>query len=175
MTTNKWLLILILSLGFFTSLVADTEEEIKTTDHAEIKGIQGDKLTIKLVPEHATVGKMAKLKASYLNKNGIGETVIYDLSFFHIEDNKEVYHTVFFSGKDGLMDIEHQFFDGAAHKIILKALPEKGESQTSLKVEMTIDVEGIDPPTPVVFRTLFFLIGCSALALAMGYILSIKI
>ncbi len=149
-------------------LWAHGERETLTTDHAVTETEDGLRLELKLTPDAAVVGELATLSASFTRKGRPAGPVACELVFWHIEDQREVFHTRFLS-PDGTIEWRHQFFDGAPHRVTLTAEP-VSEGSAPVRVRMNIDVEAVHPPTSVVIRTMLFLLGVTALSMAVVFV-----
>lgn len=119
----------------------------------------------------AQVGDLAFLLAEFSQAGKPAQPVVFKMKFRHLEDDKEVFAVSLISA-DGKMNWGQQFFDGAEHSITLVAEPLEPGTFEPLAVEMTIAVTGIQPPVPVVIRSLMLLLIITALAMIIGYVLS---
>ena len=148
-------LLLILPFG----LQADMEDmkEAGTTDHAALSFGDGYQLTLRMDPDHATVGSMATLQGALTRHGQVVKEVHVDLSFHHIEDDVDNYATAFIA-PEGRFTLRHHFFDGAPHKIVLKVAPLEGGVWLAQELAMNIKVVAVQPPTNVVRRTLLLLL-----------------
>ncbi|NQZ58533.1 MAG: hypothetical protein HRT88_13840 [Lentisphaeraceae bacterium] len=190
----KYLALILILLSF--SLYADEpSEEIVASDSVVIS--EGNlKLSLRLVP--AAIIKSDDLVAGALTAQKEGEEILearvgdlafligeltrdgqavsgvqFELLFHHIEDGKDVFKTVFAS-KDGKFNWGQQFFDGAEHKVVLKARPLTEGSFKPIKAEMVVGVEGLDPPSGVVIKSMAFLLIICAVAMIVGYFFGFK-
>ena len=148
--------------------------EIKTTDRVEAVSARGDRLEMRLIPELATVGQMAALEGVFIRKEKTGEAVLFTLSFVNLDHNKEIFRTEFQS-PDGKFRLQHQFVDGAAHRIELSARPAMEHTFIPLIAEMNIAVHAIHPPTRIVMRTLAFMLGVVALSMGLAFAVTVKL
>jgi hypothetical protein len=164
----------LLPLGIFAHEDGHEEEEAKTTDRAEKAFEGGYALSLKLGAKEGKVGTLTAITAG-LTKNGEAvKNVNMDIAFHHVEDKADNYRAQFFSA-DGSVTFNHQFFDGANHKIVLKVAPANGSGFEEMEMDMEIAVEGIQPPNSVLIKTIFILLGFTALFMALGYVASFKI
>jgi hypothetical protein len=92
---------------------------------------------------------------------------IITVDLHHIEDDKTMYHASFLA-PDGVFAWRNQFFDGAEHRVRVTAAPKDGTSWKPVMSDQVIDVEAIDPPGPVVAKSLAFLVGMTAFGMALG-------
>ena len=114
----------------------------------------------------ATVGQVAYLVLR-LERGGIPVSgTVFDLSFNHIEDDKEVFSTSSGRSIDGTWVWGQQFFDGAEHRVHIKATAPNGES---LATEMTVAVQGISPPAGSIVRSMAILLFVVAVGMIAGY------
>lgn len=118
----------------------------------------------------ARVGDLAFLIAELTDEGVPVPNVSYSLTFHHVEGDKDVFSTTF-TAPDGSMVWGHQFFDGAAHKLTLVATPLDAPSK-SITAEMVIGVEAIQPPGHILARTLALLLGVTAVAMVVGYVVT---
>jgi hypothetical protein len=94
--------------------------------------------------------------------------VDYALTFHHIEDEKEVFSTRFFS-PEGTVEWGQQFFDGADHRVTLTATSTDGLFDP-ITAEMVIGVEAIQPPGHIVARTLGLFLVLTAGTMFVDYV-----
>ncbi|MCH2205452.1 MAG: hypothetical protein MK132_06245 [Lentisphaerales bacterium] len=121
----------------------------------------------------ARVGDMAYLEFQLKNDAALQKDVIYEVSFVHIEDDKEVFKTQIYAPQ-GKASWGQQFFDGAEHMVTVKALPKTQGLFKPIKAEMIVGVEGIDPPAGVVIKTMILLLVICAAFMVAGYTISVK-
>ena len=167
------MLCLVLAVAAPRMLKADMEDmsDVKTTDHAELSFGDGYLLAMNMSPDHATVGHMVILKGD-LTRNGQGvEEVRVELAFHHIEDDVDNYRTAFVAPHGGFT-LQHHFFDGAPHKVVLKVSPLAAGTWPAQELTMDINVVAVQPPTAVVMRTLLMLVAVAGAAMVAGYLLS---
>ena len=120
----------------------------------------------------ARVGDLAYLVANFTHRGRPVQDATYELTFYHIEDEKDVFKTTFREIHGGFV-WGQQFFDGAEHRIILKATPSTGGKPVELN--MVLGVEGIQPPGLSVFKSMVLLLGAMALGMVPGYVLSFRL
>ncbi len=114
----------------------------------------------------ATVGQVAYLVLR-LERGGVPVSgTVFDLSFDHIEDDKEVFATSSGRSIDGTWIWGQQFFDGAEHRVHISATAPNGES---LATEMTVAVQGISPPAGSIVRSMAILLFVVAVGMVAGY------
>lgn len=119
----------------------------------------GSTLTVTLDPEVPAVGELAVISGAVTDASGSQvEGVQFDVSAFHLEDEKNM--TAFsFAAPDGAFRLEFQFFDGAGHRVSVKASPAEGAAPFDPVVaESEIDVAGFDPPLGVKIKTTVYLL-----------------
>ena len=169
------ILIRLMWVGFLAAalplgLRADMEgmEEVKTTDHASAAFEDGRQLTLRMDPDHATVGNMVTLQGGFTQGGKAVKDVRVELAFHHIEDDVDNYRTSFIA-RDGSFTLRHHFFDGAPHKVILKVSPVEPGAWAPRELAMDINVVAIQPPTPVVMRTLLMLVAVAAGGMVLGF------
>tara|TARA_B110000305_G_C19426671_1_gene633985 strand:- start:464 stop:1042 length:579 start_codon:yes stop_codon:yes gene_type:complete len=121
----------------------------------------------------AKVGDIASLQGSLTQNGKLLNDVQYNLSFYHLEDGKDVFRTSFISDS-GEFSWGQQFFDGAEHKITLEAKPATGDSFKAVSVSMNIGVEGIQPPMRVIIKSMILLLTITFTAMVIGYFIAIK-
>ena len=86
------------------------------------------------------------------------EGVRFDISAFHLEDEKNM-ASFSFVAPDGAFSLGFQFFDGAGHRVSVKALPAEGAAAFEPVIaESEIDVAGFDPPLGVKIKTIGYLV-----------------
>ena len=164
----------LLIIAFSTSgLWSHDENETQTTDHAATETDDGLRLELNLTPEAASVGKLATLRASFKRNGEPAGPVMFKLIFWHVEDEKEVFHTRFLA-PDATVEWRHQFYDGAPHRVTLIAQL-LSEGAIPVQVQMNIDVHAIQPPTAITVRTMLFLLGVTALSMAIGFAGAVKL
>ena len=145
-----------------------------TTSHVAADSPSGDRIEMKLDREFATVGQMAGLKGWFAQKAESPAATEFTLSFINLDHDKEIFRMQFLSA-DGRFDLQHQFTDGADHRIVLSARPADAPGAVPVETEMTIAVHAIHPPAVIVYRTLAFLVGIAALAMAAGYFATVRL
>ena len=188
--------ILLIMIFLSVSLFADEPTEGITTTDSVVVSEGALQLSLRLVPQsiiktddlrvgalkarkkgekvlEARVGDLAFLIAELTLDGKAVKNVQYELSFHHIEDDKQVFRTIV-SSEDGILNWGQQFFDGAEHKITLKARPLNMGAFKPLKAEMVIAVEGLDPPSGVVIKSMAILLAICAAAMAVGYVFGFK-
>lgn len=188
-----------LQLQVFANKTEKTpHKEVKITDNVSIEK-NGYKLSLHLIPQSvlrvapksssmpklaekapqssstrtytAKVGDLAFLVGTLTQNGQLVQNVRYTMIFHHIEDDKDIFSVSFIS-KNGKMNWGQQFFDGADHKITLKAEPLKAGDFKVITAKMNIGVIGIQPPKPVIIRSLLILLSVTALAMFIGYFLT---
>ena len=96
----------------------------------------------------------------------------FELTFHHIEDGKDVFKTTL-NSQNGTLNWGQQLFDGAMHKVTLKAKSLNGAFKP-IMAELNVDVEGIDPPSGVVIKSMAFLLAVIIIGMVIGYLISFK-
>jgi len=173
---NKYLLIIFLLFVTPFNIVADgghADEEIVTVDQFSKTFDNGIMVEMKIDNGKAFVGKLCNITASATKNGQALKNVKFDVGFYHHEDKKFVYKNTFYS-KEGSLSFKHQFFDGAEHQIQLTASPISGDSFSPSKIQMSIEVEGYQPPTSVLVKSLLFLVGLTAIGMVIGYVIAVK-
>lgn len=118
----------------------------------------------------ARVGDVAYLVGEITNNGRPVPGAKLQLSLEHLEDHSTVFATSSTAGAEAWV-WGQQFFDGAPHRVELKALMADGEELTAV---MNVDVEGLSPPGLVILRALLVLLAIVAAGMALGYWLAIK-
>jgi hypothetical protein len=122
----------------------------------------------------AQVGDMAFLVAELRQGERRIQNVHYSLSFQHIEDEQEVFAAET-TGPDGRLLWGQQFFDGAEHRVTLRATPANGARFAPLQLELIAGVRGISPPMQVMVKSLLLLLAVVAAAMIVGYVVSVRL
>ncbi|MCM8532586.1 MAG: hypothetical protein NE330_15580 [Lentisphaeraceae bacterium] len=189
----KYLLILFLLLSAFVHGDEPTDEaeaqdalivkegnttlELRLVPQEIIKGkdLLSRALTTKKETEDtlsARVGELAFIVGDVKVDGEIVKNTEFELTFHHIEDAKDVF-TVTVNSKNGVLNWGQQFFDGAMHRVTLKAKSPNGVF-TPMMAVLNVDVEGIDPPSGVVMKSMALLLGTVLFGMIIGYLLSFK-
>jgi hypothetical protein len=187
---------LLLLLFFTIAVIADEpSEEPQAQDFASVKE-ENVTLELKLIPQSiidgqdlaagaltavkkgadilaAKVGDLAFLVGIVRINGKPADKVEFEITFHHIEDGKDVFTSKVVS-KNGQLNWGQQFFDGAMHKVTLKA-KSPDDKFPALMAELNVDVEGIDPPSGVVIKSISFLLGIVLLGMIIGYLISVKV
>ena len=74
---------------------------------------------------------------------------------------------------DGTFQLHYQFTDGANHRVTVSGR-DTGDTNAPLYAAMNVAVHAIQPPAPIVARTLLFLLGITALAMVLGFAGALK-
>ncbi len=144
-----------------------------TSNHATAESPSGDRIEVNLDREFATVGHMATLKGAFTTKAKPGAT-LFTLSFVNLDHDKEIFRTELLS-PDGNFELQHQFVDGADHRVTVSARPVNAKDAAPLEAQMNIAVHAIHPPATIVYRTLAFLLAITGAAMAAGYFTTLRL
>jgi hypothetical protein len=144
-----------------------------TVSHVFTETPGGDRISMSLDQEFATVGRLSTLKGAFISKNKPAGPTQFKLSFTNLDHDKEIFSAQLLS-PDGVFELQHQFVDGADHRIVLAARPADSPDSAPNQTEMNIAVHAIHPPKVIVFRTLAFLVGIAAAAMAAGYFAALR-
>lgn len=170
--------VLLMSLATGSACAHDAhpqpERDVKTTDKFIAVTSSGDRIELHLTPEFATVGHMATLEGAFTQKDKAAGPVVFSLAFVNLDHNKEIFRTQF-QTPDGTFRLQHQFTDGAAHRIELTALPASALAAAPMVAEMNIAVHAINPPQIIVFRTLAFMLGVIAVFMGLAFFATVKL
>lgn len=171
----------IAALGLFAGLSSNTaagEEhahshaaDIKTSDSAVVESSSG-RMQIRLSPPSATVGNLATLSGWFEPNVRQGGPIEFTLSFVNLDHDREVFQTRVMA-PDGTFQLRYQFTDGASHRVAVSARP-AGDTNAPLDAAMNVTVHAIQPPAPIVARTLLFLVGVTASAMLLGFVGALK-
>jgi hypothetical protein len=101
--------------------------------------------------------------------------VLWEIAVLDEEHGDSIFRSVF-QTREGSFVRHHQFTDGAPHRVVLRARPAPGGARSFSPVEvgLPVRVQAIQPPTPVVVRTLALLVGVAGLGLVLGVIISAR-
>ncbi|HEX9922652.1 MAG TPA: hypothetical protein VGD99_08310, partial [Anaerolineae bacterium] len=148
-----------LSLGLisgFTALVqAHGGDNVSDTEPFTEQSTQGDlSLAYTMTPGAGRVGTLNQLNFTVADQTGnLVPDTIFDISFWHVEDNKPVFATTL-AAPEGETTFEFQFFDGAEHEVRVTAHNAAG----SVDLNKVVQVEGLSPPLSVKIKTTFYLV-----------------
>lgn len=173
----------IAALGLFAGLSSTTvagEEHahshasnIHTSDSAIGESSSG-RIEIRLSPLSATVGNLATLSGGFEPKVRQGGPIEFTLSFVNLEHDREVFRTRLMA-PDGTFQLRYQFTDGASHRVIVSGRATgDGNTNAPLETAMNVAVRAIQPPAPIVSRTLLFLLGITTSAMLLGFVGALK-
>jgi hypothetical protein len=134
---------------------------------------QSQGLELRLVGDDlATVGQPANFAVS-LKDTTTGQPVkdvLFQVKAIALEDNLTVFAYQGIPDPSGKLAWQEQFFDGAPHKVEVKATPQPGSTRqfSPLQVAREIEVEGIAPPLFVRLISLAYFTAIVGIGLVIG-------
>lgn len=143
----------------------------QTSDNAVVESPAG-RMEIRLSPPSATVGTLATLRGEFTPKGRQDGPIEFTLSFVNLDHEREVFRSRLMA-PDGTFQLRYQFTDGASHRVVVAARS-AADTNAPLAAAMNVVVRAIQPPAPIVARTLLFLLAVTASAMVLGFVGALK-